>query len=358
MQILCITSQRASLTNVRPEAEIFIGLQRAGCSVTVMTEGDSDYTPLMRAAGIDVVDFSPERKLSLRAIRQIRAQLTGKDIAWAFNNKAIANLVWAARGLPVKVVTYRGQSGNISRFDPTAYLTHLHPRVDAIVCVADAVRKSLAPQLRDPTRAVTVYKGHDLAWYADVRPMNLGPLGIGVDDTVVLCVSNYRPRKGLETLILAFAGLERPAHLVLAGTGTDSVELAACARAAGIAADRFHGLGYQHEVLPLTAAADIAVLPALKREGLPKTVIEAMALGLAVVVSDTGGNAELVEHSRSGLVVEPGDSAALRQALRQLCDDPVQRVAFGEAARERIRHRFNTGTTVRETLAVFQRLLA
>lgn len=358
MHILCITSQRATLTNVRPEAEIFIGLQRAGCMVTVMTEADSAYAPRMRAAGIDVIDFCSRGKFSLRSIRDIRAQLEGQDIVYAFNNKAIANTVRATRGSNVKVVTYRGQTGNISRFDPSAYLTHLHPRVDAVICVADAVRDSIAGQLRDPGMAVTVYKGHELDWYRNVTPAQRTAFGVDSDSVLVLCVSNYRPRKGLEWLIDSFGRLGRRADLVLAGRGTDSEALLNRAVANGIDSDHFHGLGHVEDVLPLNAAADIAVLPALRREGLPKSVIEAMALGVAPVVSDTGGNAELVEHGHSGLVVPPGDTDALVAALQTLVDEPATRAAMGAAARERIATQFTTGRTVRETLAVFERLLA
>ena len=357
MNVLCITSQHATLTNVRPEAEIFIGLQRAGYNVTVMTEADSDYAPRMRAAGIEIVDFASQGKFSRHSIRAIRAQLDGKDIVYAFTNNTIANTVRAARGLPVKVVTYRGQTGNLSRFDPTAYLTHLHPRVDAIICVADTVRASVARELRDPGKAVTVYKGHDLAWYRDIAPAQRAALGIGDDAPIVLCVSNYRPRKGLECLIEAFAGVATDAHLVLAGQGTDSAALATLARRHGIDASRWHALGHVDDVLPLNAAAAIAVLPALKREGLPKSVIEAMALGVAPVVSDTGGNAELVEHGVSGLVFPPGDTQALAAALQRLLQQPAERAAFGGAARERIGTQFTTQRTVRETLAVFERLL-
>lgn len=357
MNVLCLTSQRATLTNVRPEAEMFIGLQQSGCKVTVMTEADSDYAPRMRDAGIEVIDFRSRGKFSLRSIREVRAQLPGYDIAYAFTNPTIANTVRAARDAPVKVVTYRGQTGNLSRFDPTSYLTHLHPRVDAIICVADAVRASVARELRDPHKAVTVYKGHDLAWYRDVRPADRATLGVHDDAPIVLCVSNYRPRKGLEWLIESFSAVATDAHLLLAGNGTDSEALAAVAARCGLEPRRFHALGHVDDVLPINAAADIAVLAALKREGLPKSVIEAMALGVAPVVSDTGGNAELVEHGVSGLVVPPGDTSALTAALGRLLREREERAAFAAAARERIGTHFTTTRTVRETLAVFERLL-
>jgi len=72
MRLLCLTSHGDTLNSVRPEAELFIGLQKAGVAVTVMTQGDSVYAGPMREAGIEVVDFAPRRKLSLEAIRRIR----------------------------------------------------------------------------------------------------------------------------------------------------------------------------------------------------------------------------------------------------------------------------------------------
>ena len=136
MRLLCISSHKDTLNSVRPEAEIFIGLAQKGVDVTVMTEGDSVYVPLMKEAGVRVIDYAPRRKLSWSAIRFIRDELKSAnyDFIYAFNNKAITNANFAVSGLPVKVITYRGQTGNIHRYDPTCYLTHLHPRVELVIC--------------------------------------------------------------------------------------------------------------------------------------------------------------------------------------------------------------------------------
>src|SRR5262245_48149954 len=108
MRVLFISSHRDSLTSVRPEAELFIGLARAGVAVTVMTQADSVYAQRMRQAGIAVKDFEPRAKLDPGAVRRIRAELKadGYDVVQMFNNKAIANGLLAALGLPVKAVTY------------------------------------------------------------------------------------------------------------------------------------------------------------------------------------------------------------------------------------------------------------
>ncbi|MCE7897206.1 MAG: glycosyltransferase [Gammaproteobacteria bacterium] len=357
MRVLCITSQRDALNSIRPEAEMFIGLAKAGVDLTVMTQGDSVYAGPMRQAGIRLIDYHPARKLELGAILRIRRELRrgAYDIVQMFNNKAIANGLLAAIGLPVRAITYRGQTGNISRLDPFCYLTHLSPRVDRIVCVAEAVRRDLATQVRHPEHLVTIYKGHDLAWYEGVAPAPRAGLGVPEDSVLVVCIANNRPRKGVPVLIAAAAQLplEINASFVLVGRGMTSPEIRRLIDASGCP-ERFHCFEFRSDALAVTAAGDIAVLPAVRREGLPKTVIEAMALGVAPVVSDTGGSAELVVDGESGLVVPPGDPASLAQAIAALCTDPGRRRALGAAARQRLGSAFRVEDAVAAHLALFR----
>ena len=86
-------------------------------------------------------------------------------------------------------------------------MRHLNPRIDRIICVADAVRDfflSMRPAfLRlSPEKLVRIYKGHDLAWY-DAEPADLTSVGLPQGAFVVATVANYRPRKGIEMLVEA-----------------------------------------------------------------------------------------------------------------------------------------------------------
>lgn len=359
MRVLCITSHGNTLNSIRPEAEAMIGLRRAGVELDVMTQGDSAYAERFREEGIGLIDFVPRRKISLSAIRFIRRTLVeGRyDIVHLYNNKAIANGLLAAIGLPVKALTYRGQTGNLHRYDPFGYLTHLSPRVDGITCVARAVQRDLQALRPRHPHIVTVYKGHDLAWYGET-PADLGALGVRPGSVSIICVANNRPRKGVPVLVEAFARLpaDVEADLLLVGKNMDTPELQQ-EIAAHPRKDRIHVVGFRTDAPRLTAGSDIAVLPAIKREGLPKTVIEAMAYGVPVVVSDTGGNAELVEDGVSGRVVPPGDADALAAALAGLARDPAQRRAMGEAARVRIGREFTVQATVEATLKLYREVL-
>ena len=206
-------------------------------------------------------------------------------------------------------------------------------------------------------KLVTVRKGHDLAWYAGPG-VSRDALGVPDEAFVVGCVANYRPRKGIEVLLEAVEALAdaRPIHLVLVG------EMAAQPIRRRLAASplgpRLHVLGPRDDAVSVAAAFDVAVLPAIKREGLPKTVIEAMASGVATVASRVGGVPEIIEDGRSGLIVPPGDAAALSRAIARLHADPELRAALAAAGFARIGEAFRIEDTVRGMARVYADLIA
>lgn len=361
LKLLIISSYKDTWNSVRPEAEIFIGMAKLGVDVTLMTQGDAEYVPRFREYGIKIIDFHPTRKFQWSAIQRIRQELKrGEfDACYMFNNRAITNGLFAAIGLPVKMVSYRGQTGNIKRLDPTCYLTHLHPRLDGIICVANAVRDDLRQFAYLPNdKVVTVYKGHDLAWYQDT-PADLSEFGIPDGAFVVGCVANARPRKGLPVLLEATHYLPEHAeiHFLLVGGGMDS-EAIQSAIAASPLKDKIHVAGFRRDATALIAACNASVLPSIKREGLPKTVIEAMVYEVAPVVSDTGGSAELVVEGESGLVIQPGDSRGMAAAITRLYQDPAFCTEMGKKAKQRIVEAFHTDLSAQQTKAFLERLVA
>ncbi|MDH4030455.1 MAG: glycosyltransferase [Chromatiales bacterium] len=360
MKVLWITSQSDTLNSIRPEAETLIGLANAGVTCEIMTQGDSVYRQTMEAVGIRVIDFVPRHKFSSAAATTIRRALTeGRhDVLHLFNNKAIANGVRAARGLPVKVVSYRGQTGNVHRYDPICWLTHLSPRIDRVVCVSESVRRDLAKRRLDPDSCITIHKGHDLGWYTE-QPADLqAEFAIPEQDFVICAVANYRPRKGLEVLVAAMKHLPEGASvwLLLVGSGLAAPRLTR-AILASPCRDRIHVVGFRQDACRLIAASDCSVLPSLRREGLPKAVIEAMAYGVPPVVTDTGGSPELVVDGDCGRVVPPGDPQALARAIGQMIENRGDTRRMGDRARQRIDACFNIRQTIDKTLEMYRNLI-
>ena len=99
-------------------------------------------------------------------------------------------------------------------------------------------------------------------------------------------------------------------------------------------------LGHREDVPALLADSDIFALTS-RSEAFPNGVLEAMAAGLPVVVSDVGGVSELVEHRRNGLLVRPGDVTGVTAALRELIEHPDTAAALGESARRTVDSRYS-----------------
>ncbi|HMB72453.1 MAG TPA: glycosyltransferase, partial [Gammaproteobacteria bacterium] len=165
-----------------------------------------------------------------------------------------------------------------------------------------------------------------------------------------------RPRKGIEVLVDAVAKLPPRcnAHLLLIGN-MSSPRLDQAISRSGIA-ERVHRLGFRADAPAITAASDVFVLPSIRREGLARSLIEAMAYGIAPVVTDCGGSPELVRHRECGLIVPAGNADALTEAIEELYLEPRLRTRLGAAARQRIASDFRIETTIEKTLMLYEEL--
>jgi glycosyltransferase involved in cell wall biosynthesis len=343
----------------RPEAAQLVGLNNSGAAhVTVITNADSVCVPYFEENGIRVITTPMDRKLSLHTIRCIRDELkcADYDVMYLINNTAISNGSFAAIGLPVKTVAYRGQVDNTPRYSPTSYLSILHPRIDMVVCVCKAVEKYVrAQQWGSKDKAATVYKGHDLSWYQNPAA-DLSALELPDDAIIVSLVADLRPRKGLDVLMAATHFFSVPAiHILLVGGKPEDPKvqqhIASSARP-----EQVHALGYRTDAPEISAASDFVVLPPSRREGLARAILEAMAYGRSAVVTDTGGNAELVVNGTTGLVVPVKDPRALGEAISKLASDLTLREKMGTAARQRLVDHFSLDQGVRDLLKVFAKL--
>jgi glycosyltransferase involved in cell wall biosynthesis len=187
---------------------------------------------------------------------------------------------------------------------------------------------------------------------ADVRSGTRRELGLADEQVAVLYVGQLEARKGVLDLAAALEGARRRHEGligVFAGDGPLRAEIASRA-----GPDGARILGHRDDVERLLQAADVFAMPS-EREGLSLAVLEAMARGLAVVVSDGPGNPDAV--GDAGIVFPYGEPQALANALDELASDPGLRARLGEAARERARTRFRAERMVAETREVYERAL-
>jgi glycosyltransferase involved in cell wall biosynthesis len=361
MNILILAGSRSAFNQLRPEYEIFIGMADKGHHITVVIHADSPYVPRLRERGIRILHCYPEKKIDLAAIKALRTELRTRryDIVFATTSKTIPNAAFAAIGFPVKVVAYRGTTGGLYRHDPTAYLTILHPRVDGVICVSDAVRDDVVKRVwNNHDTVTTIHKGHNLEWYS-ANAADLTEFGITDDDFVLICAVNVRPSKGIDVMLAAANKLAhlRNLHLILAGKGMDSEPYASMI-AKNEMRDRIHVAGFRTDAPELIAASDVLVQPSRSGEGLPRAVMEAMSYGIPVVITDTGGGKEVVEDGKSGFVVPVEDPEALAQRIEQLYKDPELLKRFSENGRQRLADDFSSDRTVEKYIAYFRSLIS
>jgi glycosyltransferase involved in cell wall biosynthesis len=171
--------------------------------------------------------------------------------------------------------------------------------------------------------------------------------------TTLVTVCRLVPWKGVDALIRVVAA-DPDTRLLIAGDGALRESLQALAHCCG-AADRVTFLGQvpQADVRALLEQADVFVLNSTY-EGLPHVVLEAMEAGTPVVATNAGGTGEVVEHEVTGLLVPPGDEAALAAAIKRLRADPALAGRLVAGARRRLDTRLSFDAMVDQTEALLE----
>ncbi len=338
----------------RSEAALYAALARAGDSVEVAGRPDEQTRKALVKADV-LVGPAGVRVTSIDGV-QARLHEERFDVIHAQTKAGLATALSASRGLPVKITAYRGIVGNVGWFNWRARRLYRNSRISRVVCVCDAVRDSLRAIGIPPERLVTVYKGHDPAWYEPSPREALVELGIPPESFVVACVASMRPRKGVPVLVEAVGRLrDRGVHLLLVGDVRDK-RIERVVRKRGLE-DVVHLTGFRDDAAALAGACDAFVMPSLRREGLPRSVIEAMAQRIPPVVTNVGGLPELIVDGESGLVVPPNDPDALARAIQTLLDDASLRSRLGQAARQRIETHFHVRDYIQGMSTLFREVL-
>lgn len=203
----------------------------------------------------------------------------------------------------------------------------------------------------DPEKVVTIRNGIDPRPFdrSAGRSSTRRELGIAEGVPVICTVARFQREKGVDVLIDALPAIVRSIPdlvCLIVGYGEQGDELQARARGHGVEGyARF--LGARQDVADLLMASDCFVLPS-RREGLPMTILEAMAAGRPVVATRVGGIPGAVTDGKTGVLVEPESPAALASALVGLLAAPERAQAYGDEARKRFDADFSARSMTRE----------
>lgn len=220
-------------------------------------------------------------------------------------------------------------------------------RTDVIAAVSDPLRAYLARYVvRDPSKIRVVRNAVDTA--RCVPRMNSGlraALGVAPDAPVIGSVGRLEFIKGYDISVHAYAILRSrwthgsPPVLVLAGDGSEREKLAAEARAAGVS-DGVHLLGWRDDLADLLGLFTLFTMSS-RSEGTSVSLLEAMSAGLCPVVTDVGGNHDVLGPELEHRLVPPLDPPALAAAWETALSDPIRRANDGATARTRVLAHFD-----------------
>jgi glycosyltransferase involved in cell wall biosynthesis len=232
---------------------------------------------------------------------------------------------------------------------------------DHVITISEGIRRVLLDEGLSPARVSCVRSAVDASPYlASVdRDAFLCEFGLPSDAIVIGMVAQLIPRKGHRYLLDAVEALRRnhpQLHVLLFGKGPLQHELAREITQRGLN-DIVHLVGFRNDLPQWLGGLDILAHPA-DMEGLGVSLLQASAAAVPIVTSRAGGLPEAVEDGVSGLLIPPGDVAALTQALRRLLDEPVLRRQLGAAGRARILSQFSIAAMVDGNLAVYRKVLA
>jgi glycosyltransferase involved in cell wall biosynthesis len=272
--------------------------------------------------------------------------------------------LWASRELRSGIRIVRAVETS-SQFTPSLARRWAYRHTDGFEVSTAERKRWMEEHFGIPADRVAILPG---AVDADrFSPASGGPgrlrqaLGLGPRAQVIGMVARLKPERQQSALIAAFAAL-RPrfpeARLVFIGRGEGEAALREEVRSFGLGdAASFAGYWQGADLVEAYRGLDVAVWLSEGNDGTSRAVLEAMAVGLAVVAGRRHAMIDLIEDGRTGLLVEPNDVPALTGALEQLLEDPAQRRRLGSSARERVVANHTWERRGQSLVAFYQRLL-
>lgn len=358
----------AQLARVAPATDIELQV----LSLHGDTPEFAQLAPVLREAGVEPQFLGVSRTIDVPAFRRLIEFIRAAkpDVVHAHLEMAMTMALPAARIAGVPAIgtfhhVHRPLDGRAALRERLA--VEVATRSDATIFVSNASLVSFADKYRAnkpvPSTWTVVHNGIDVSYFTPPapgeRPRMPSDLGLG-DSNVITVLAALRDFKGIRQAIAAWPEVHT-AHpdrtLLLVGTGEEEQSLRAQVAQLGIEGSVVFA-GMRSDIPEILRASEFTVLPSIYGENLPTVLMEAGACGRPVVASDVGGIADIVADGVTGLLVPPGDSAAVARAMLTLLDDPDRAAAMGAAGRARIVERFDGGLWARNLYSLYSRVIA
>jgi glycosyltransferase involved in cell wall biosynthesis len=342
-------------------------LDRSRFQPVVLSFTDGPMIERLNRAAVNCHVIHTVRPFDVSKWRRVKSLLRdeGIDLVHAHGTRACSNSIWAARSLGIPVIyTIHGWSFHNDQHPLLKRLRILGERYltskTALNISVSASNKQSGKEYIPNFESVVINNGIDQKRFSP-RPANTlmrGELNIAPEVLLLIFIARFTFHKQPLTLIKAFKeALEQlPAmYLLMVGDGDEKLQGIELVKQWGL--ERKVGfLSFRQDVPELLAAADIFVLPSLW-EGQPIGLLEAMAMGKAVIATRVDGTREIVNHEENGLLVAPGSVGELASALVRMGRSVELRKSFGQHAFETVQEKFSAADMTREIERVYTELL-
>lgn len=348
---------------------LLAALQREGYRVAVASDRGGRIAEAAGERGVTTYEVtctarSGASRTALRAVRlaQVIREFRPHIIhAHSFSASTVAAVAYAIAGLGSLVLTIHNYPPGTSTMIPEmpahrwAFRFAVH-RARRLIAVSDALRRDLV--VAHPgciERCVTIYNGVEIERSAKRDPEHLRwDLGVSAEATLVGMVARLAPQKGIREFIRAAYSVVESSpsvQFVVVGDGPLMEDAQALRGELGLD-DHLRLVGEVGWARDLISSFDILVVASLS-EGSSVAAMEAMVAGKPVVATNVGGVPEVVADGETGVIVEPGDPAALASAILRLAGDPQKAAEMGDKGRQRAAAKFSIDDMIERTKGVY-----
>jgi glycosyltransferase involved in cell wall biosynthesis len=338
-------------------------LDRSKFVPVVLSFTDGPMVDTLRKASVECHVIYTERPFDITAWRTVKKFIRSKniDIIHAHGTRANSNVIWAARSLNIPVVyTVHGWSFHDDQNPLVRGLRilgekYLTSKSNVNISVSRSNRDSGKTVLKG-FKSIVINNGINLTkfspgnGYKDIRK----EFGISENAFLVLFVARLTLQKQPLLLIEAFNAIVKrnpDLHLLIVGDGELRDEARNLVDTLKIR-DKVTFRPFRSDIPDILAAGDIFVLPSLW-EGLPIGLLEAMAMGKAIIASDVDGTNEVIRHNKNGLLIEAGKSLALSAAMERLMSEKKLWLDLQKNARSTVTEMYNATFMTRQTEEVY-----
>jgi glycosyltransferase involved in cell wall biosynthesis len=323
----------------------------------------------LKEMGVETHVIYTEKPFDIRIWKTVKRFIASKkiDLVHAHGTRANSNILWASRSLNIPVIyTIHGWSFHPDQKPLVRKLrimgeNYLTAKSTLNISVSKSNQQS-GKKYMPSFQSVVINNGINQSKFdPDKNYKNIREeLRINKEELLVLFIARFTLHKQPLTLIHAFAkALEsNPAmHLLMVGDGDQKAEAIHIIDQLKLK-DKITLEVFRQDVPDVLAAADIFVLPSLW-EGLPIGLLEAMAMGKAIIASNVDGTSEIIEDGVNGRMVQTNNlSTNTANALIELSKSPVLRETFQKKARNTVKERFNAATMTRQIENIYLTTLA